>query len=60
MEEGCCIPPIEFQTLVKYMPRHIESVLAACGVKTLFAGVSYVLTVCSRRTDVVTVNSIII
>ena len=25
------IPPIEFQTLVEYMPRHIEAVLV-CGV----------------------------
>jgi hypothetical protein len=31
VEEWCHIPPIEFQTLVESMPRHIEAVLAARG-----------------------------
>ena len=31
MEEWCCISPIEFQTIVEYIPRCIEAVLARGG-----------------------------
>ena len=31
VEEWCCIPPIEFQTLVESVPMCIEAVLAARG-----------------------------
>ena len=31
MEEWCCFPPIEFQTLVESIPRFIEAVLARGG-----------------------------
>ena len=43
VEEWCCIPPIEFQTLVESMTWCIEAVLTARSAKTLYVGVSFIL-----------------
>ena len=55
VEEWCCIPPIESQTLEEYMPSLIEAVLETHGgpIKTFYVGVSFILavtyTVCSAE-----------
>ena len=52
MEEWCRLPPTEFQTLVESMSRCIEAVLmvAQHPIKTLYVGVSCILTVTCRHT----------
>ena len=44
-KEWCPFPPMEFQTLVEYMPKHIEAVLVAQRPKTLYVGIFFILAV---------------
>jgi hypothetical protein len=48
--EWCHILPIEFQTLVESMSRHSEAVLVVAQhpIKTLYVGVSFILSVTCR------------